>query len=160
MHWFLLAIGLSQTLPVLIVVVVTCFIGLSVRERLNLDVKRWQFNLMQVALIGLIFMSVLIMIGAVANGLLGRPDMQIAGNGSSSHYLKWYQDRVVDGLPQPQIISVPMWIYRVLMLAWAMWLATSLLKWIKWGWQALNKDGFWRKKALIVTPNESDDSTV
>ena len=160
MHWFLLAIGLSQTLPVLIIVVVACFIGLSMRERLNFDVKRWQFNLMQVALIGLIFMSVLIMIGAVANGLLGSPDMQIAGNGSSSHYLKWYQDRVADGLPQPQIISVPMWIYRVLMLAWAMWLATSLLKWIQWGWTALNTDGFWRKKTLISTPSDNENNAT
>ena len=154
LHWFLLSIGLSQTLPVLVVVVVVCFIALSVRERLKFDYKNWQFNLMQVALMGLIFVSVSIMVGAVANGLLGSPDMQIAGNGSSSYYLKWYQDRVTDVLPQPYVISVPMWIYRVLMLAWAMWLATSLLKWVKWGWQALNTDGFWRKKTVIETTSE------
>jgi len=157
LHWFLLSIGLSQTLPALVVVVVVCFIALSVRERLKFDYKNWQFNLMQVALMGLIFVSVSIMVGAVANGLLGSPDMQIAGNGSSSYYLKWYQDRVIDVLPQPYVISVPMWIYRVLMLAWAMWLATSLLKWVQWGWQALNKDGFWRKKTVIATSDEGTD---
>jgi hypothetical protein len=160
-QWFLLAIGLSQTLPALIIVVVACFIGLSMRERLNkVTVKDWQFNLMQVSQMVLIFVSVSIMIGAVANGLLGSPDMQIAGNGSSSHHLKWYQDRVIGGLPQPQVISVPMWLYRVLMLAWAMWLAMSLLKWIKWGWQALNSDGFWRKKSLIATANERDSDAT
>jgi hypothetical protein len=155
-QWFLLAIGLSQTLPALIIVVVACFIGLSVRERLNFNAKDWQFNLMQVSLMVLIFVSVSIMFGAVANGLLGSPDMQIAGNGSSSNHLKWYQDRVIGGLPQPQIVSVPMWLYRVLMLAWAMWLAMSLLKWIKWGWSALNTDGFWRKKSVIAGTSDSD----
>jgi hypothetical protein len=113
---------------------------------------------MQVALMLLIFISVSIMVGAVANGLLGRPDMQIAGNGSSSHHLKWYQDRVVEALPQPQVISVPMWVYLVLMLAWAMWLAMSLLKWIKWGWQSLNTGGFWRKKTVIASSSSVAES--
>jgi len=159
MSWFLLAIGLSQTLPVLIIIVVVCFICLSLRERIKFTGKNWQFNIMQLALIVLVFVSVSIMVGAVANGLLGSPDMQIAGNGSSSYALRWYQDRVISGLPQPLVISVPMWIYRVLMLAWAIWLATSLLKWVQWGWQALNADGFWRKKTVIATPegNQEDN---
>jgi hypothetical protein len=158
LQWFLLAIGLSQTLPALIIVVVACLLGLSLRERLKVSFKDWQFNLMQVALMLLIVVSLSIMVGAVANGLLGSPDMQIAGNGSSSHHLKWYQDRVVEGLPQPQVISVPMWVYRVLMLAWAMWLAMSLLKWIKWGWQSLNTGGFWRKKTVIASSSSAVES--
>jgi len=159
-QWFLLAIGLSQTSPSLIVVVVACLISLSIREKLNKPLTRFQFNFMQVGLILLIVASLSIMVGAVANGLLGSPDMQIAGNGSNSYALKWYQDRATAVLPQPEIISVPIWVYRVLMLAWAMWLAMSLLKWIKWGWQALSAGEFWRKKspATPVTPQPSDVS--
>lgn len=147
-QWFLLAIGLSQTSPALIIVVVVCLIGLSLREKFTVQLKRWQFNLMQVSLIGLIVTSLGIMVAAVANGLLGSPDMQISGNGSGSHFLKWYQDRAAALLPQPVILSVSIWVYRILMLAWAMWLAMSLLKWIQWGWLALSAGGVWRSKSI------------
>ena len=144
-QWFLLSIGLSQTTPALIMIVVACFFGLSLRSKLTKQLTRFQFNTMQLSLIALCFVSLLIMVVAVANGLLGNPDMQIAGNGSSRYFLKWYQDRVSGLLPQPDIISVPIWVYRVLMLMWAMWLAMSLLKWIKWGWQSLSTGEFWQK---------------
>jgi len=155
-QWFLLSIGLSQTSPTLIIVVVACLIGLSLREKLSKPRGRLQFNFMQIGLIVLIGASISIMVAAVANGLLGSPDMQIAGNGSSSYLLKWYQDRATELLPRPEIISVPIWVYRVLMLAWATWLAMSLLKWIKWGWQALSVDQFWRSKPK-PTPVPTED---
>ena len=94
------------------------------------------------------------MMTAVANGLLGSPDMQIVGNGSNSYQLKWYQDRASALLPQPDIISVPIWVYRVLMLAWAMWLAMSLLKWIQWCWKSLNACGFWRSSPKSKTESK------
>ena len=37
------------------------------------------------------------------------------------------------------------------MLLWAMWLATSLLKWMKWGWAALTTGEFWMKKPEAET---------
>lgn len=155
-QWFLLAIGLSQTSPALMVVVVACLIGLSFRKRLTNSLTTVQFNLMQLSLIGMSLVSMCIMVAAVANGLLGSPDMQIAGNGSYSSLLKWYQDRVSDTLPQPEIISVPIWVYRVLMLLWAMWLARSLLNWIKWGWEALSDGQFWRKDPKLIVETEVD----
>lgn len=33
-------------------------------------------------------------------------------------------------LPQPLVISVPIIYYRLLMLAWALWLALALLGWL------------------------------
>ncbi len=155
-QWFVLAIGLSQTSPTLIAVVAACIIGLSLREKLTKTLSRLQFNFMQVGLIVLIVASLSIIVAAVANGLLGSPDMQVAGNGSNSSLLKWYQDRATAILPQPDVVSVPLWVYRVLMLAWALWLAMSLLKWIKWGWQALSSDGFWRGKPK---PEPVDNTT-
>ena len=157
-QWFLLAIGLSQTSPTLILVVVAGLVGLSLRERLDVDLSRMRFNLMQLSLIGLALLSLMIIVGAVANGLLGRPDMQIAGNGSRSTVLKWFQDRSSQTLPQPEVISVPIWVYRILMLAWATWLAKSLLNWIQWGWQALSKGELWRGKEVVVE-SESERET-
>ena len=37
--------------------------------------------------------------------------------------LGWYQDRTLDLLPTAWVVSIPLLAYRVLMLAWALWLA-------------------------------------
>ena len=41
---------------------------------------------------------------------------------------------------------MPLWIYRLLMLLWALWLAISVLGWLRWGWGALNVGGIWIKR--------------
>ncbi len=155
LSWFLLSIGLSQTSPAMIIVVVVCLLGLAVREKLTTPLSRFQFNVMQLGLMLLILASFSIILVAVANGLLGSPDMQVKGNGSNSYFLKWYQDRAAALLPQPEIISVPLWVYRVMMLMWAMWLAMSVLKWIRWGWGALTVGEFWR---AAVKPDEGEQA--
>ena len=48
--------------------------------------------------------------------------MQIAGNGSGPAALNWFQDRVAETYPRAWVLSVPLWCYRALMLAWALWL--------------------------------------
>jgi hypothetical protein len=70
--------------------------------------------------------------------------MQIAGNGSFGTELQWFQDRVSDIHPQAWVLSVSLWFYRGLMLAWALWLAFALLDWLRWGWRAFSSDGLWR----------------
>jgi hypothetical protein len=81
---------------------------------------------------------------AIEQGLLGQPDMQIVGNGSYQQYLHWYQDHNGEILPQPWVLSLPLFVYRVLMLLWALWLAFTLLRWLRWGWQCFSRDGIWR----------------
>jgi hypothetical protein len=81
----------------------------------------------------------------VHNGLLGIPHMQIAGNHSTDFHLRWTQDRFTAALPQPWILSVPLLVYRVLMLLWALWLAVSLLSWLKWAYQSWSHGELWRK---------------
>jgi hypothetical protein len=71
--------------------------------------------------------------------------MQIAGNQSSPYELNWYQDRSAAELARAWIISVPLLVYRLLMLAWALWLAFSLLRWLRWGWQCYSAHGIWRE---------------
>ena len=38
-----------------------------------------------------------------------------------------------------------MTVYRVLILAWALWIAFALIKWLRWGWECYSNDGLWRK---------------
>ena len=43
------------------------------------------------------------------------------------------------------VVSVPMMAYRVAMLAWSLWLALSLLSWLKRGFAAFATGGLWRE---------------
>jgi hypothetical protein len=33
------------------------------------------------------------------------------------------------------------------MLAWALWLANSLVGWLKWAWEQFSDGGLWARKA-------------
>jgi hypothetical protein len=145
-QWFLLGIGLSQSSPYLMVLMALWLIALAMRGKWSGKLPYWKFNLMQIGLVLLTLFALPSLVGAVANGLLGTPDMQIAGNGSWAQNLVWYQDRAGNTLPQPAVISVPILYYRLLMLAWALWLAVALLGWLRWGWQALNHGQLWQAK--------------
>lgn len=143
-HWFLLLVGLSQTPIEFALCVVVWLIALGYRAKQQ-PVEASYFNIMQVGLALLSFLSLLILFVAVQQGLLGSPDMQIVGNQSSAFNLNWYQDRSSDVLPTATIISVPIMSYRILMLLWSLWLAVSLLNWLKWGWGCFVQEGVWKE---------------
>jgi len=41
---------------------------------------------------------------------------------------------------------VPLLFYRLAMLAWALWLASAIVGWLRWGWQSVNTGGGWRRR--------------
>jgi hypothetical protein len=48
---------------------------------------------------------------------------------------------------------VPLWVYRFLILAWALWLAFALLRWLRWGWDSFTTGGLWKpRKPRIASP--------
>jgi hypothetical protein len=144
--WLLLGIGLILAEVWVVLLVVGWLFALGLRYRLDpLARPPWRFNLIQVGLLILTLFALAGLIGAVQQGLLGTPQMQIMGNGSSATTLNWYQDRGGPGLPDVWVLSVPMWVYRALMLAWALWLAMRLLDWLRWGWEGLSKPVIWRE---------------
>jgi hypothetical protein len=102
------------------------------------------FDLLQVGLAVWALVSLGLLYVAIHQGLLFRPDMQVAGNGSSDTVLRWYADRVSGELPATGILSLPLWLYRVAMLVWALWLAASLVRAVGWGWRAFGEGGLWR----------------
>ena len=71
--------------------------------------------------------------------------MFIRGNGSTRTMLLWHQARCEELLPQPGCLSVSIWWYRFLMLLWALWLATSLIRWLRWAWQQFSSGACFRK---------------
>jgi hypothetical protein len=40
---------------------------------------------------------------------------------------------------------VSLWVYKIAMLAWALWLANALIGWLRWGFDAWTRGGYWRK---------------
>ena len=144
-QWFLLLIGLSQIHLAAGMLVVTWFFGLGIRGRHSTETLGG-FNLIQVGLGLLTLLSVLFLFVAVQQGLLGSPDMQITGNQSNALNLNWDQDHSVAQLPTAVVVSVPVMLYRLLMLGWSLWMALSLLDWLRWGWDCFASGGIWKKK--------------
>jgi hypothetical protein len=100
-------------------------------------------------LIALLSIAALVALAAsVPYGLLGEPDMQIVGNNSSSHEYHWFQDQAQESLPGAFVLSLPMWSYRIVMLAWSLWLAFAVLRWARWGWSAYSAGGIWKSGRL------------
>jgi hypothetical protein len=91
---------------------------------------------------------------SIKDGLLGYPQMNIQGNGSTGNQLNWYQDITASVLPQPLVVSVPIWVYRALMLIWALWLAFKMVNWLRWSWDSFTLGGYWRKVWDKKTSNE------
>ena len=148
LHWVLLGIGLTQTEIWVGVIIVGWLLALGLRARQDTGTGRLRHNATQVGLFLLTLLALAMLFEAVKHGLLGFPQMQISGNGSSANELHWYQDRSNASLPQAWILSVPLWVYRGLMLAWALWLAFALLRWLRWGWECFSGGGLWKSKPI------------
>jgi hypothetical protein len=129
-----------------LVLVAGWLLALGLRRRLAAGTPRRRFNLVQITLVLLTLTAALGLIGAISQGLLGAPEMQIMGNGSGHGLLNWYQDRTAGPLPSLWVIAMPMWVYRMLMLAWALWLAWRLLDWLRWGWDGFSQPVLWRPR--------------
>ncbi len=157
-EWVLLAIGLTQVPLMSAMTVVGWLFLLAWRgTKEDIKVRNLVFNLLQVVIILLTLVSLIILMFVVGAGLLGSPDMFIIGNGSSRTYLQWFQPRSGPQLPTPYVVSISVWFYRLLMLFWALWLATALLRWLKFGWQQFSSGGAWRRtlKPAIQYPDNS-----
>ena len=163
-HWILLVLGLTQVQWWAASIVIIWFFAFAARAKSGSSANTrtsatWLFNWRQLALLLLSLAMLSILFDAVRGGLLGYPDMQVAGNNSSSNNLNWYLDRTGKELQGAWVLSLPIMLYRALMLAWALWLAWSLLAWLKWGWSAYSSDGLWRHKPKKLVP-EADAAGV
>jgi len=147
LHWLLLSLGLTQISPFVSLIIVGWLLALGMRKKYMPEHWFW-FDGMQLLLAVWTLSALVSLYEAVRNGLLGIPRMQIAGNGSHDFSLRWTMDRTEAFMPQPYIISLPQWVYHLLMLIWALWLAISLLKWLRWGWQCFSEGAVWKKVLL------------
>ncbi|MCU0835104.1 MAG: hypothetical protein MUC77_11845 [Chromatiaceae bacterium] len=146
--WLLLGVGLTQATVLSLLLVAGWFFLLHYRGKLDAQTPNAWFNTVQVGIVLLTFAAAAALLQAVQQGLLGLPEMQIQGYGSSAYTLNWYQDRVPGTYPQAEVLSVPLLVYRGLMLAWALWLAFAVLGWVRWGWGKFAAGSLWRPVAV------------
>ncbi len=153
-EWMLLGLGLSTLSWGVLALVALWQFALRWRQGWAGDVTRWRFNLAQIllALLTLCAVSSLVFAG-IRQSLLASPDMGVMGDGSAPGTFVWFVDRTTAMLPRPAVLSVPLWVYRVLMFAWALWIAIALVRWLRLAWDAWKTNGVWhgKKAAAPVT---------
>ncbi|MCY3007328.1 MAG: hypothetical protein NTV29_15300 [Planctomycetota bacterium] len=156
-EWMLLAIGLTQVHIAASLLVVAWLFSISFRRKLQpSSLKAWEFNFLQVANGILTAVAIGALVWVVTAGLLGSPRMFIVGNESFEGNLNWFTPRSDKKLPEPWVLSVSIWYYRLLMLVWALWLANSLLHWLKEWYQSLTTGGGWKERPARVPVAKSD----
>ena len=157
-QWLLLIVGLTQIDVAYALLVIAWPFALVWRQRVGENLRPVVFNALQVGLALFTLLALALLFGAIKQGLLGQPDMQIAGNGSHAGELRWFADRVAGAFPSAWVVSVSLWLYRGLMLAWALWLAFALLDWLRWAWRCFSAQGLWRAPLAVDPPAGQDSS--
>jgi hypothetical protein len=93
-QWILLGLGLTQVPAGVAVLVVGWLMALGYRCRMGTPDSPLAFDLIQVLLVIFTLAALTGLYSAIERGLLGIPDMQIAGNHSTRFQLNWFQDRI------------------------------------------------------------------
>lgn len=158
--WLLLGIGLSTINSYGVLIVAILFFILAYRGVMDTaGLTRFRFNVWQSIIALWAVISVVCLVSAIPMGLLSTPNMIVTGNQSWSHFYSFFQDRSTAALfPEATVISVPMFAYRVVMLAWSLWLANRLITWAAWGWKSYSHQETWRPNAPKVKKAAASDS--
>ncbi|MDR1967092.1 MAG: hypothetical protein LBQ32_00130 [Burkholderiaceae bacterium] len=146
-HWLLLVLGFSTFSWGALALIVCWLLALDWRQRAG-TLAGWRaaaFDGVQIGLVLLSIAALSALLTVIPNGLLGMPDMGVTGHGSSGNTLRWFADQSQGSLPAVTLISLPMWAYRAAMLAWALWLAWSVIGWLRRGLAGWMQGGYWRK---------------
>ena len=121
---------------------------------LGFSERRWLKNTLQVFIGLLSAITLFLLVSSVPYALLDTPDMQITGNGSTAYFYQWFNDHSTGQLNDAWVVSVPLWVYRVAMLIWSLWLAFALIRWVQWAWRAFSQPTLWQPAS--VAPDSLD----
>ena len=151
-HWLLLGLGFSTFSWLAFGIVAAWLLAHGARQRQRPDWSRLVYNLSQLGFAALTLAAFAAILTGIPNGLLGNPDMSIGGYQSSAQTLSWFADQTVDRTPEATVWSLPIWTYKALILAWALWLTFALIRWLPWVWQCFAEQGLWQKTPKPQTP--------
>ncbi|MEE8107708.1 MAG: hypothetical protein V3T36_01015, partial [Gammaproteobacteria bacterium] len=144
--WVLLGLGLSTFSWGVLMLMAAWLFVMDYQQDIRDKLEKQQFNLLQLAL-GIFSVVVLFqLLTAVPDGLLGTPDMQIIDSDRQDNTLNWFADQADGELPTGNTITAPLWLYKVAILLWALWLSFALIRWIPWAWRCYSRGGLWKGK--------------
>jgi hypothetical protein len=145
-QWILLGLGFSTFSWGAFALVALWLLSSGARHRWRLTQASRHFNLLQIGFALLSIAALMAIVSSLPVGLLGTPDMHIAGYQWFDNPLQWFADRSDGLLPQASVFTAPLWLYKALILLWALWLSFALLRWLPWAWQAFVQEGLWRPR--------------
>ncbi len=150
--WLLLGLGLSTlSWPVFAVVALWLLVMRWRQDWQHDSLVYWRFDIAQCVLAAVTVIAVTSLVfSGVRYGLLAHPDMGVSGPVPDDGAFGWFLDRTDGALPRPTVLSVPIWVFRLLMFVWAAWVALALRRWLRAAWQAWTAGGFWRGKVVVV----------
>jgi hypothetical protein len=149
-QWILLSLGICTQSFVTFIVIAVWLVVLRQRGKLHTISSALTFKWMQVGLFVFSIIALMCLIGTIPAGLLGSPNMHLVGNNSYAGVFNWYQDHSDSNFPTAWIISLPLWSYKLVILLWALWLASALTGWIRWAWQQLSHQALWYAPAEMI----------
>lgn len=147
LQWFILFFGFMQTNIIFSMIVIAWFVLFALKVDYFNHLPHKKLINIVIAILTLLFIYSLF--EGVNNGLLGTWNMKIIGNNSKLIHengnllwnLKWYQDVSSGELPSPLILSLPISVYRTIMIIWSIWLSFSFVKWIRWSISIIKNNG-------------------
>jgi hypothetical protein len=155
LSWFALGLGMTQTDFLAPLIIAIWLVALGLRGRMPAVARRTR-NFVQVMLAGLTGLAALSVIYAVASGLsLSAPNTYVEGPGSGPGILRWFVDRSGSSPSEPSVIWLPVWVWRALMMLWALWLAAQVLRWIRWGREQAGAGGWWAPRVAAAKQTDA-----
>lgn len=145
-EWALLLLGLTQVHPAAGLAVIGWFFLVAWRggDR-ACGLPPLRFDALQLAIVALAVPVAIVFLAALHRGLLGQPQIMVQGHHSTPTSLRWFSQRADSVLPEAGVFTVSIWCYRLLMLAWALWLAAAMVRWVRWGWTQFSRRALWKK---------------
>ena len=118
----------------------------------------------QLTILFITLLCVIVLYLGIHTNLLFDVDMQVKGMGSYNNRLRWYSDQLASTLPVSGIVSFPLLVWRLLMLAWSFWLVSAIIRWASWGWASFSHEGFWRlnikSPSTVKRSSQADEKDV
>ena len=147
--WLLLGLGFSTSFWLAFAVVAVWLIVHGTRRSWGTNITEPVYRITQIGFGALTLAAFAAIVAGIGAGLLGNPDMSVSGYGSVGNELRWFADQTSSAIPEAVAYSVPLWVYKVLILAWALWLSFALIRWLPWAWHRFSEEGLWYRRAPV-----------
>ncbi|MDE0421574.1 MAG: hypothetical protein OXK76_11910 [Gammaproteobacteria bacterium] len=144
--WLLLGLGFSTSFWLAFAAVAVWLIVHGTRKSWGANISEPVYRISQIGFGVLTLAAFAAIVAGIGAGLLGNPDMSVTGYASVANELRWFADQTDNAIPEATAYSVPLWAYKVLILAWALWLAFALIRWLPWVWHRFSEEGLWYRR--------------